>query len=77
MDREELGKTVAECMRRFAPLSQDELVSVLHASSYELARRAGQTPRTVAEALFASMPTGGDWREDVLPAVADYIGDGC
>ncbi|MFQ5426977.1 MAG: hypothetical protein ACE5EV_07845, partial [Gaiellales bacterium] len=75
VNRHELGRTVAECKRRFASLSQDELVCVLHASSYELARRADQTPRTVAEALFASMPSDDDWWRDVLPVVIEYGDD--
>jgi hypothetical protein len=72
VDRDEMGRAVAECIRRFAPLSQDELVSVLHASSFELARRVGQTPRTVADALFASMPADEVWRDEVLPIVSEF-----
>jgi hypothetical protein len=76
VDREEMGKAVAECIRRFAPLSQDELVSVLHASSFELARRVGQTPRTIADALFTSLPPDEVWRDEVLPIVTDFAAGG-
>ena len=70
---EHLGTSVARCITEFAPLEHDELITVLHACSYELARRADQTPRSVAEALFVAMPDDPLWREHVLPVVSAYV----
>ncbi len=70
---EHLGTSVARCIAEFAPLEHDELVTVLHACSYELARRADQSPRSVAEALFVAMPDDPLWREQVLPVVSAYV----
>lgn len=68
-----LGTSVARCIAEFAPLEHDELVTVLHACSYELARRADQSPRSVAEALFVAMPDDSLWHEHVLPVVSAYV----
>ena len=73
MANEHLGTSVARCIAEFAPLEHDELITVLHACSYELARRADQTPRSVAEALFVAMPNDPLWREHVLPVVSAYV----
>lgn len=73
MENDHLGTSVARCIAEFAPLDHDELVTVLHACSYELARRADQSPRSVAEALFVAMPEDPLWREHVLPVVSAYV----
>lgn len=70
---EHLGTSVAQCIAEFAPLDHDELVTILHACAYELARRSGQTPRSVAEALFVAMPDDELWRDHVLPVVSAYV----
>jgi len=70
---EHLGTSVAQCIAEFAPLEHDELVTILHACAYELARRSDQTPRSVAEALFVAMPDDGLWRDHVLAVVTAYV----
>jgi hypothetical protein len=68
-----MGTSVAQCIAEFAPLEHDEVVTILHACTYELARRSEQTPRSVAEALFVAMPDDGLWRDHVLPVVSAYV----
>jgi hypothetical protein len=70
---EHMGTSVAQCIAEFAPLEHDEVVTILHACTYELARRSEQTPRSVAEALFVAMPDDGLWRDHVLPVVSAYV----
>lgn len=73
MSDEHMGTSVAQCIAEFAPLEHDEVVTILHACAYELARRSEQTPRSVAEALFVAMPDDGLWRDYVLPVVSAYV----
>ncbi len=68
-----MGTSVAQCIAEFAPLEHDELVTILHACTYELARRSEETPRSVAEALFVAMPDDELWRDHVLPVVSAYV----
>jgi hypothetical protein len=76
VDGEQMGRAVAGEMRDLAVLTIEEVTTVLHASAFELARRAGQTPRTVAEALFASAPSDEQWRTEILPMVAAFADAG-
>ena len=73
MSDEHMGTSVAQCISEFAPLEHDELVTILHACTYELARRSEETPRSVAEALFVAMPDDELWRDHVLPVVSAYV----
>lgn len=73
MSDEHMGTSVAQCIAEFAPLEHDELVTILHACTYELARRSEETPRSVAEALFVAMPDDELWRDHVLPVVSAYV----
>lgn len=72
MDRESMGRAVAQGIRDLSGLDTDEVMTTFHASAFELARRSGQTPRTIAEALFAASPTDEAWRTEILPVVASF-----
>lgn len=64
---QELGRDVAAAMRGLAGHANLGVVNALYAAAFELARRTGQTPRTVFEVCFGDAPSDEEWRRSLLP----------
>jgi len=66
-DEERLGREIVSQVRSLSGLPPLAVVNVLYAAAYELARRTGQTPRTVLEICFSDTPRDDEWRDELLP----------
>ena len=64
---ERLGRDTVSAMQGLSESPSLGVVSTLYAAVYELARRTGQTPRTVLEVVFGDAPSDAEWREEMLP----------
>lgn len=63
----ELGREIVVAMRGFSDRANLGVVNALYAAAFELARRTGQTPRTVFEVCFTDAPSDEEWRAALLP----------
>jgi hypothetical protein len=68
-EHERLGRDLAAAVERMGAASGLTVVNALYAAAYELARRTGQTPRTVLECCFSDAPSDEEWRTTLLPAL--------
>jgi hypothetical protein len=66
-----LGVDLTLAVQRMGSASGITVVNALYAAAYELARRTGQTPRTVFECCFTDAPTDEEWRATLLPLLLD------
>ena len=64
---ERLGRDTVSAMQDLSQSPSLVVVSALYAAVYELARRTGQTPRTVVEVVFGDAPSDEEWRDEMLP----------
>jgi hypothetical protein len=70
-EHERLGRELGLAVERMGSASGVTVVNALYAAAYELARRTGQTPRTVFECCFTDAPSDEEWRTQVLPILED------
>ena len=68
-----MGRDVLAAMRRLGARDNLGVVNALYAALYELARRTGQTPRTVLDVVFAESPDDAEWRERFLPLWREFL----
>ena len=66
-DDEHLGHDLTFAMQGLRTHPNLGVVNALYAAAFELARRTGQTPRTVFEVCFTDAPTDEEWRTSLLP----------
>jgi len=64
-----LGRDILAAVARMGDASGLAVVNALYAAAYELARRTGQTPRTVFECCFTDAPSDEEWRTKLLPVL--------
>ena len=64
---ERLGRDTVAAMQALFDNSNLGVVSALYAAVFELARRTGQTPRTVLEVVLGDAPGDEEWRDELLP----------
>jgi hypothetical protein len=64
---QDLGREIADAMRGLSDHANLGVVNALYAAAFELARRTGQTPRTVFEVCFSDAPSDEEWRSSMLP----------
>lgn len=62
-----LGRELADAMRGLHGRENLGVVNALYAAAFELARRTGQTPRTVFEVCFGDSPSDEEWWSSLLP----------
>lgn len=62
-----LGEEVVAAMRALGARTDLGVVNALYAAAYELARRTGQTPRTIFDVCFNEGPGDEEWRQSLLP----------
>ena len=70
-----MGKAVVEKIQELSSLTMDEVLAAFHAGAFELARRTGQTPRSIADAYFALAPSDEHWRDELLSVVSAFAED--
>ena len=68
---DELGRELVLAMRGLSLHENLGVVNALYAAAFELARRTGQTPRTVFEICFGDAPSDEEWRAALLPFLDD------
>jgi hypothetical protein len=64
---QDLGREIASAMSGLSGHANLGVVNALYAAAFELARRTGQTPRTVFEVCFSDAPSDEEWRSSLLP----------
>ncbi|MDQ4029692.1 MAG: hypothetical protein M3168_01485 [Actinomycetota bacterium] len=68
---ERVGRDTVAAMQNLSGSPSLGVVSALYAAVFELARRTGQTPRTVLEVVFGDAPSDEEWRDEVLPFLGE------
>ena len=63
----ELGREIVLAVRDLTAHASVGVVNALYAAAFELARRTGQTPRTVFEVCFTDAPSDEEWWAALLP----------
>ena len=69
----ELGREIVVAVRGLSASPSLGVVNALYAAAFELARRTGQTPRTVVEVCFSDAPSDEEWRAALLPFLAPML----
>jgi hypothetical protein len=67
---ERLGRDTVAAIQALSDNSNLGVVSALWAAVFELARRTGQSPRTVLEVVLGDAPSDAEWRDELLPFLA-------
>lgn len=63
----DLGREIVVAIHGLSGRPNLGVVNALYAAAFELARRTGQTPRTVFEVCFSDAPSDEEWRAAFLP----------
>lgn len=75
-DTDRRGGDVVADVRALAVRPNVGVVNALYAALYELARRTGQTPRTVLEVCFSEAPSDEEWAASFIPFWREALDEG-